>query len=296
MLCDLRHFIETQPAKQEFVLQGLKRGIVGSIVAPGGTGKSMLALQLAIFACKGVENDLMGWDDENDFVKGEVGYLSAEDGAEELHKRVFEIAKHLNNNSRQAIIDNIKLVDLTKEMPDLLQQKANRYEWFEALEEFCKNKIIVFVDTLRSFHNGDENNGAQMSFLVNSLRAIASKTNCSIVFLHHTNKNATLNDSGDTAQASRGSSVLTDNIRWQGFLTGMSKKEAELYGISEEKRGYFVKYGISKQNYGSPFAPIWLKRIEGGVLEQTTLFEKLPAKTQQKKTKQVKEKEDDGWK
>lgn len=78
------------------------------------------------------------------------------------------------------------------------------------------------MDTLRRFHQEDENNSAAMSKVIGKLEGIAADTGCSIIFLHHSNKGAATMGVGDIQQASRGSSVLVDNIRWQSYLAGMT--------------------------------------------------------------------------
>lgn len=60
--------------------------------------------------------------------------------------------------------------------------------------------------------------------------------------------------------------MLTDNIRWQAFLAGCTKAEAKEHGIDEARRGFFVKVGISKQNFGVPAPEVWMRRVDGGVL------------------------------
>lgn len=85
---------------------------------------------------------------------------------------------------------------------------------------------------------------------------------------------------GDQQQASRGSSVLVDNIRWQSYLSGMTPKEAEELGVNDGQRGYFVRFGVSKANYGAPFPERWLRRHEGGVLKPAVL-------ERRRKTKEV---------
>ena len=76
---------------------------------------------------------------------------------------------------------------------------------------------------------------------------------------------------GDQQQASRGSSVLVDNIRWQAYLSGMTAAEAETWGVDDNQRPYFVRFAVSKANYGSPFHERWLRRHEGGVLKPVPL-------------------------
>ena len=75
--------------------------------------------------------------------------------------------------------------------------------------------------------------------------------------------------------------LLVDNIRWQGYLKTMTETEAEELGVEQERRKYFVQFGVSKQNYGAPFEPIWLRKvssktegIEGGYTLQKAILEK----------------------
>jgi RecA-family ATPase len=105
-----------------------------------------------------------------------------------------------------------------------------------------------------------------MAKVVGQMEKIADKTGCSILFLHHTGKAAALSGDGDQQQASRGSSVLVDNIRWVSYLNGLGKNEAEEYEVNQEDRGYYVRFGVSKTNYGAPFIEQWYQRHEGGVL------------------------------
>jgi RecA-family ATPase len=143
--------------------------------------------------------------------------------------------------------------------------------WFDwTLERACGRRLML-IDTLRRIHVADENDGGEMAALLGQMERITARTGCSILFLHHTTKAAALNGQGDMQQASRGSSVLTDNIRWQAFLGGMTKEEAKEHGIPEQERGQFVRFGIPKRNYGAPMPDLWLRRGDGGVLVSADL-------------------------
>lgn len=257
MAIDIVHCYETPPKPREYVLPGMIPGTVGSIVAPGGAGKSMLALELAHYVASGA--DMLGLGVQ--MHTGRVAYLSCEDGADMLHERLHAMGRFLNSVQREACAEQLTVEDLTKHAPNLFEQ-----EWRDAVERLATGTRLLFLDTLRSFHGGDENNNSEMSVLISYMRAIAARTGCAIVFLHHTSKAATLNGQGDLQQASRGASALTDNVRWQMFLAGCSKEEAKALDISEELRGRFVRAGVSKQNYGEQAAEVWLRRVEGGVL------------------------------
>ncbi|GHL31209.1 hypothetical protein ECZU26_20340 [Escherichia coli] len=89
------------------------------------------------------------------------------------------------------------------------------------------------------------------------MEAIAADTGCSIVFLHHASKGAAMMGAGDQQQ-----SVLVDNIRWQSYLSSMTSAEAE--ECDDDQRRFFVRFGVSKANYGAPFADRWFRRHDGG--------------------------------
>lgn len=266
MAISILDLYQTEPKPREYVIPGLLPGRLGSIVSPGGLGKSMMAIQLCHLVA-GVDTLNFG-----QYPTGRAVYLSAEDSQDILHERFFSIGSRMNQGQRELGAENIILEDLTAHTPDLFKS-----EWLETIEKFCIDSRVLFIDTLRSFHSGDENDGSQMAVLVGNLRAIASKTGCAIVFLHHANK-ASMGGQGDEQQASRGSSVLTDNLRWQAFMVGMSREESnkfsDVYGaIGHDNRKMFVRFGLSKQNYGSPLKESWFKRGEGGVLIPIDLIE-----------------------
>jgi regulatory protein RepA len=266
MTIDILKCYQTEPKPREYILPGLVPATVGSIVSPGGQGKSVLALMLAHLVGGGI--DLLNF---GMFPTGRVVYLSAEDNEDTLHERLYHIGNKLDNTQRERCSREIYAEDLTKVTPDLTNGELAG-EWRKFIEQLATGSRLLILDTLRNFHSSDENNSTAMSILTSHLRGIAARTGCTILFLHHTNKSATINGQGDTQQASRGSSVLTDNIRWQAYLAGMTNEEGEKL-IDEngqpigENRGYYVRFGISKQNYGTPFMERWFRRGKGGILE-----------------------------
>lgn len=236
-------------------------GTVGGLVSPGGAGKSMLALQLASQIAGGP--DLLGI---GKLPAGPVIYLPAEDPPAALHHRLHALAAHLDYDQRHAVAAHLQITPLVGQQPDIMAS-----EWAEQLKKWADGRRLMILDTLRRFHLEEENASGPMARVVGKMEAIAAETGCSIVFLHHASKGAAMMGAGDQQQASRGSSVLTDNIRWQAFLAGMTREDAKAHGIKEEQRGFYVRFGVSKANYGSPFGECWLKRHEGGVLRPAAL-------------------------
>jgi len=270
MTIDILKCYQTEPRPREYVLPGMIPGTVGSIVSPGGQGKSILALMLAHLVAGGVDLLNLGT-----FPMGRVVYLSAEDNEDIIHERLYHIGSKLNTRQRESCSEWIYAEDLTKATPDLINGELAE-EWRKEIERLASQSHLLLLDTLRSFHSSDENNSMAMSILIGYLRAIAARTKCAIIFLHHTNKSSATSGMGDQQQASRGSSVLTDNIRWQAYLAGMTSEESEKLANSDgypigERRGHYVRFGISKQNYGALFTERWFKRGKGGILEPAPL-------------------------
>lgn len=267
---DWRKAFSTEPKSREYVLPGLIPGTVGSIVSPGGQGKSILALMLACLVGGGIDLLELGT-----FQMGNVVYLSAEDSEDILDERIFYIGAKLHIGQRENCIEGVVTKDLTRCDPDLINGE-HAAAWRQAIEKEATGTRLLILDTLRNFHSSDENNSTTMAVLIGYLRGIAARTGCAILFLHHTNKSSAINGQGDMQQASRGSSVLTDNIRWQAYLAGMTNEESEKFMNEDgqpigENRGYYVRFGISKQNYGLPFVERWFKRGKGGILEPVEL-------------------------
>lgn len=245
-----------------FLLPGLIRGSVGALVAPGGAGKSVFALQLSVWLTSGADTLGLGKAP----IDQSVAYLSAEDPVPVLGERLYAIGELLSDRERQLVEDNLMVMPLEGIQPNLLSSG-----WINALQTLAEEHDLLILDTLRRFHGCDENDGGAMARLLGHLELIASRTGCSILFLHHTSKAALWNQAGDQQQASRGSSVLTDNVRWQGYLATMTPGEAKKFGIILEPTSHYVRFGVSKANYHPGLHPKWFIRGTAGVLQPVDL-------------------------
>ncbi|MFQ2034968.1 helicase RepA family protein [Aeromonas veronii] len=253
---DLRSAFIEPPKPLDFVLPGLPVGCVGALVSPGGVGKSMLALQLAMQIAGGPD-----WIELGKLGRGAVLYLPAEDPWPVLHQRLFALGGGLDAELRANVERDLRLISLQGASPNVLDSR-----WWEAIAIWAEGVRLIVIDTLRRFHDADENAACAMTQVLGQLERLAMGLACAVLFVHHTSKSAAFQEAGDLQQASRGSSVLVDNIRWQAYLATMTKKEAQQLGVSVEKSQLYVRFGVSKSNYGPPLPERWLERREGGVL------------------------------
>ena len=259
---DIADALEHEPAPLDFVLPGYVAGSVGSIVAAGATGKTMLALQIAVHVSGGADTlaleGVAGWKPTS----GRVLYLSGEDPADVIAGRIHAIGGYmLDADARARTAENLRIAPLVG-----YGARIDQGIWRSWIERESVDARLVIVDTLRRFHGADENDGGEMAALLAHLEHICRVGGTSIVFLHHVSKASALNGAAGEQQASRGSSVLTDNVRWQANLATMSEREAKAAGVPDDQRRRFVRLAFPKVNYGPPVADLWFQRERGGVL------------------------------
>ena len=130
-------------------------------------------------------------------------------------------------------------------------------------------------------HALDENSNGNMAHLVAVLEQVAATTGASVLYLHHVSKGSAREGQTDQQQAARGASALIDNARWCGYVARMTEDEAKRLSdrahdrqpIGNERRSYFVRFGVSKQNYDATPLDRWYMRHAGGVLVPVELYE-----------------------
>ena len=254
---DLRDAFTTQPPPLDFVLPGMIAGTVGALVAQGGAGKSWIALELAMAVAGGPDLLEMGIE-----ATGPVLYLPAEDPELALRHRLFAAAPQFDAAAKEQLARTLEIIPLMGRAVDLMTPA-----WAAAVERMAEGKRLVVIDTLRRFHSGDENSAGDMAKLLGVMERLCASTGASMLFLHHTAKGAALNGAGDQQQASRGSSVLVDNVRGGQFnLSGMTEAEARTYGVDPGDRRQFVRLVQAKANFGAPIPEMWFRRADGGIL------------------------------
>lgn len=272
---DILKAFETEPPPFDFVLPGMLASTVGFILSPGGTGKSMLSLEVGCAIAGAVasgesEADLLGLAPK----QGKVFYLAAEDPEIAIWHRLHAMGSRFSGSTRQAIAENLIVQSVVGKRPDIMDPR-----WHHAIINGCKGYRLIILDTLTRFHTMDENSNGDMAAVIAMLEYIAGETGASVLVIHHSSKSMAVAGRGDEQQAGRGASALIDNCRWAANLIGMTKEEAGKLAaapggpaIDQGDRGYYVRFAISKQNHGKPFEERWFARVEGGVLVPTTLF------------------------
>ena len=83
--------------------------------------------------------------------------------------------------------------------------ETEQFNQFRALMRVLEPKVIV-LDCLAMCFSGDENNGEQMAQFIGNMATLKEELDCSLIIVHHSNKNQLASSSVDRA---RGHSRLT---------------------------------------------------------------------------------------
>lgn len=282
--------------KRDFILPGLKPKTVGMIIAPGGVGKSFFSLQTCISIAAGY--DVFKLWNNAPISPGLAVYVNVEDEVEDIEDRMAAVYSYCRDDAddpfdRNNVSEDVnrltsdELLDLVEENlevravggdgvdePDLTiaEPAGDRAEasraWADFVEEMMSlSPRIVNLDTYTLLTPGlDHNSSGQMADVLTILKRSARQIGCPIVLNHHVSKAA--QNSGTTAEqtASRGSAVLTDNVRWQLNLSYMSEQEAKQRGLDPDDRFGWIASDAAKRNFGPRAGTSWIRRSTGGVL------------------------------
>lgn len=214
----------------------------------GGTGKSLLALQLAIAVATGT-----GWIGRP--VKtGRVIFLSAEDDDEELHRRTDDILRaegrdydDLSGLTLRSLAGEDALLAVETQLA-LMQSELFKELDARAAEE---SPALVVIDTLADVYPANENDRAKVRQFVGILRGLALKRRCAVMLLGHPSLTGLSSGSGTS-----GSTAWNNSVRSRLYL---SRIEQDGYESDPDKRVLTTK----KANYGRVWGEINMTWREG---------------------------------
>jgi hypothetical protein len=234
----------------------LQRKYVSLLVAPGGTGKSQLALAISVDLAS--NKRILG---PHIFEPVPVWFLSLEDDTTEIQRRVAAIrlvhklqwadlrGRLYAHDGRKRRVCMAKSTDGGKVIfPD--QDEVKR------LVRAGKIGLIVVDPFIRS-HELDENNNPAMDAAVRAWTEIAEEANCAVLLVHHVRKSP-----ADGMEAARGAKALVDAARVGLLLTAMTEQEAEDIGVKPEDAHRFIRMDNAKANMAPANAATWFHMVE----------------------------------
>lgn len=185
---------------------------VTTLGGDGGTGKSLLALQLAVATTAGTK-----WCGLP-VTPGAVLYLSAEDDEDELHRRLDDIA--LAESVSLDRLKQLRIVPLAGEdamlaAPDPRSNILRATPLFNAVQELIETHApsLLILDTLADLFGGSEIERAQARQFIGLLRGWAIKHDLAVLLLAHPSLEGMRSGTG-----SSGSTAWNNSVRSRLYL------------------------------------------------------------------------------
>lgn len=216
----------------------------------GGTGKSLLALQLATATALGTS-----WLGRS-VAGGEALFISAEDDMAEIHRRLADIVAA--EGVTLADLDRLTLRSLAGE--DALLARADGHTGalaasglYHELDTYmtAAAPALVVLDTLADLFPGNENDRAQARQFIGLLRGLAIRHDCAVVLLAHPSLSGMSSGSGTS-----GSTGWNNSVRSRLYL---ERVKSEGYEADPDAR---VLRGM-KSNYARTGGEIPLRWMAG---------------------------------
>ncbi len=237
----------------------------------GGTGKSLLAYQLAV--CCAADRPWLGMPVNG----GPALYLSAEDEDAELHHRLDDILQSLG----LAYDDVAQLRDRSVAGEDALLAfedklaltKSALFEELEAATAQTRPALVV-VDTLADVFPANENDRAKVRQFVGMLRGLAIRHDCAVVLLAHPSLSGMTSGSG-----SSGSTAWNNSVRSRLYLTRIMDSD---YEPNPDRRNLRTM----KSNYGRIGGEVQMT-WKAGCFENDEPEDRLDAKSASSKAERV---------
>ncbi|MEI6100072.1 MAG: AAA family ATPase, partial [Alphaproteobacteria bacterium] len=225
------------PVMQWLVDEVAPMGKVTGLNGDGGTGKSLLAMQLAIAVAS--DTTWLG----RKVTAGNAIYFSAEDDDDELHRRIDKVAdsmglslSDLPNLTYQSFAGQDATLALVDGPTGKLRGSARikmLHRWIEA-----EQPAVVVLDTLADLFPGNENDRAQARQFIGMLSAIAIKYKCAVILLAHPSLSGLNSGSGTS-----GSTGWNNSVRSRLYLERVTQDGYEANPDARVLRTMKANYG-----------------------------------------------------
>ncbi len=251
---DVSRFSGRAP-KQQWLVDGILPMAAPCLLAAyGGTGKGMLALDLALTVAGGTgkhsgfdlnANQAGSWLGSHVDAQGTAVILSAEDSADDIHRRLEAIDP--TGERREKAAGRLKIVPLPNAGgPFPLVQNQQFHQGYEVTPQYLTllrqlKKIpdlrFLNIDPLASFTGIDVNVDSQgAQFFQGQIARLAEETGACVLVAHHMSKGRDIdNMTSDMArEAVRGSTALVDGVRCTVCVWPVTNKR---YGTLKRQLG-----------------------------------------------------------
>lgn len=256
-----------------YVKPFIRKGIVAMLVGSGGVGKTHALAQLAISITTGIP-----WFGK--YPVENTGYVfmgMGENSEEDIHRLLRKTVKKLFPQEESFFEEN-PLIEASKRLAvasfngadSSFIYKGHLTKCYEELLQGLKEKepkdgwSCIILDPISRFLGADaetDNASATQFIALLERLTLELKGHPTVLFGHHMNKNAGATRNTDQA-AARGSSAITDGVRWQANLEKVRKNLAD---EEEYELDQVILRGV-KSNFTAILPPQRLRKDENGIL------------------------------
>jgi hypothetical protein len=235
----------------------LKRNLT-VLVAPPGSGKSLLTLQWSIAVALGMEWG--GWSPRK---PEKVLIVNIEDDIDEMRRRLVAAARTMGVDpagleGRILLIDNPESVVIAR--TDSRTKTVIRTPLVEKLIAtiLAEDIGVVVADPFAETFEGDENSNSEVKWAGILWREVARRARCCLLLVHHTKKYA--GGMAGEADASRGGGALIGTARIMSTLFMMTEDEASAMNVPPEDRTRYVRFDDAKANQSRLGVVRWFEK------------------------------------
>ena len=252
------------PVELEWIIEGLiLKGDLNLIHAPGGVGKSMLALYIALYLAahgtdpKSTLNTIFGRF-QVPSARATL-FIQAENSTAAMHQRIKAMTTGnptLKNGLSMVFIlrqyDDTTITGKSFSDPEFC---ASVVEYIKGIEQGGIKIDLLIIDPLISYLDGNENDSVVTRTTLDGISRIASQAKCTPIVIHHANK---------SGNEYRGSTAINDWARNRISLTPVegtkpvSKQKTESL-IPKLKKSKLIKVTHEKYNNIESFGSFLLE-------------------------------------
>lgn len=247
------------PRRQWIVPGLLLRRNVTILVAPPGSGKSLLTLQMGLMMGSG-----MTWGGWRPRAPVKSLIINAEDDNDEMRRRLFAACEEMGITEPGMLRDRVAIAeapgDIIIAKADARSKTVVRTPMVERLVQTVIDNgfDVLVVDPFAETFEGDENSNSELKWAAVLWREIARRTNAAVMLVHHTRKFGAEAGNMDSA---RGGGALVGVARIVSTLFAMTEQEAVIFGVTEEERHQYLRFDDAKANLSLvTFAARWFTK------------------------------------
>lgn len=260
-----KYLIETMHTAYSEPAGVMPAGRVGMLAAEGGAGKTWAAIQLAVSMGSGHP-----WLDSYNTCSVGDTFLGLGEEERQAAERRFQLACRghgMSNDGYQRTRRRVDMQALAGRRLNLIGSDGPTDIWARMVDRLDKSKrhwSLIVLDPLSRWGGRDveRDESTATDFIAFLEQMTELRGNPTVLVLHHTNK-ASRGGVRTTAGAARGTSALTDGVRWQANIEAL---------LPLDDTPPMARFRVSKSNLGVIPPPVSLVRdtnLEGRLRRAT---------------------------